>query len=460
MLLWLDDLHRYLASGLDTQQARVLLTNAQLVIVATMLRERLRSFTQSDFKPGATDLLTDDALIARIDIADSPSWSIGDGADPADNSVARAALAAAGRTGVGLGEYLAAYAELRNRYKNAGPWAKALIDCVADWSRTGMPSALPEPLARDLWHDHYLSAARARKWALKTDGDRDSTYLRAVQEATQAALGSTALLERTRDGLSPSEVALLERQSVAVPEEMWTAAAREALTAGENPAQAESVALQAGRAGQFQIAESLWASLTDREPQAVFNLGLARHMQGDLAGAAAAGSWRSTPGTPSTRRRRRSASGAAQGAGVIRWGRRRGAQLTVDSGHAEHAPAAALKLGMLREQQGDLAGASAAYHLAVDSGHAKHAPAAALFLGVLRKEQGDLAGAAAAYQLAIDSGRADARRRRWRASSGCCGRSRVIGGGGGGLRAGGRLRARRGRAAGGARPRAAAQGAG
>ena len=51
-----------------------------------------------------------------------------------------------------------------------------------------------------------------------------------------------------------------------------------ALTAGENPTQAESVALQAGRAGQFQIAESLWASLTDREPRAVFNLGVMRRL--------------------------------------------------------------------------------------------------------------------------------------------------------------------------------------
>ena len=209
VLLWLDDLHRYLASGLDTQQARVLLANARLVIVATILRERLREFTGSDFKTGATDLLTNDALIARIDLTDTPGWSIGDGADPTDASVARAALTAADRAHVGLGEYLAAYAELRNRYKNAGPWAKALIDCVADWSRTGMPSALPEAHARELWHAH-LSAVHARQWALKTDGDRDSTYLHAVQETTQPALGSTALLERTGNGLSPSEVALLE----------------------------------------------------------------------------------------------------------------------------------------------------------------------------------------------------------------------------------------------------------
>jgi len=273
VLLWLDDLHRYLASGLDEQQMRMLLTNVQLVIVATILRESLRGFAESEFKTGATDLLNDDALIARIVLTDAPGWSIADGADQAHAKVARTALAAAGHAGVGLGEYLAAYAELRSRYRNAGPWAKALIDCVADWSRTSMPSPLPEPLARDLWQAHYLSALHARQWALKTDNDRDSTYLYARQEATQSALGSTALLELTRNGLSPSEVALLERQPVAVPDEMWMAAAQ---MAGENSAQAESVAREAAGAGQYQIAESLWASLTDREPRAVFNLGVMR----------------------------------------------------------------------------------------------------------------------------------------------------------------------------------------
>jgi hypothetical protein len=114
-----------------------------------------------------------------------------------------------------------------------------------------------------------------RQWELKTDDDRDSTYLHALQEATLPALGSTALLERTRSGLSPSDVALLERQPAAVPEEMWMAAVR--IAAGD-PAQAESVALQAALAGQFQIAERLWTPLIDRDPRAVFNLGLMRRL--------------------------------------------------------------------------------------------------------------------------------------------------------------------------------------
>jgi hypothetical protein len=268
VLLWLDDLHRYLASDLNAQLARVLLTNAQLVIVATLLLESLRALAQPDFKIGATELLTDDALIARIDVTDTPNWSIGGEADSTDASLARAALAAADHVGVGLAEYLAAYAELRNSYRNAGPWARALINCVADWSRTGMSMALPEPLARDLWQAHYLSAVHARQWEAKTDQDRDSTYLNARQEATQPALGSTALLELTRSGLSPNEVALLERQLDAVPAEMWAAAVQ---IAAENAAQAENVALQAALAKQFQIVERLWTPPIDQEPRALFS---------------------------------------------------------------------------------------------------------------------------------------------------------------------------------------------
>ena len=58
-------------------------------------------------------------------------------------------------------------------------------------------------------------------------------------------------------------------------------------------------------------------------------------------------------------------------------------------------------------EQGDVAGARAAYQQAIDSGHADVAPAAAVGPGDLLREQGDVAGARAAYQQAIDSGHAD-----------------------------------------------------
>jgi hypothetical protein len=274
VLLWLDDLHRYLTSGLDAHQARLWLTNADLVIVATVLREKADELDSAGFKTAATDLLAG-ARIARIPITATPDWSIGDGADPADAGVTRAALAAAGHAGVGLGEYLAAYAELRNRYRNAGPWARALIDCVADWSRTGMPTALPESRARDLWQA-YLSAEDAKQWDRKTDDDRESIYQAARKDATTRVLGSSALLADIRHhGLSPSDVAIIERHAVVIPERIWAAAE----IAAKNPSHADGVAFQAALSGQDQIAERLWAAQADREPRALFNLGLAGRLR-------------------------------------------------------------------------------------------------------------------------------------------------------------------------------------
>jgi Flp pilus assembly protein TadD len=64
-------------------------------------------------------------------------------------------------------------------------------------------------------------------------------------------------------------------------------------------------------------------------------------------------------------------------------------------------------LGYLLKEEGDVAGARAAYRKAIDSGHPDHGPVAARNLGNLLWEQGDVAGARAAYQKAIDSGHPD-----------------------------------------------------
>jgi WD40 repeat protein len=101
-------------------------------------------------------------------------------------------------------------------------------------------------------------------------------------------------------------------------------------------------------------------------------------------------------------------------------GARAAYQKAIDSGHPEHAPAAALNLGNLLSEearrkplrtgyflllkQGDAARARAAYQKAIDSGHPEHAPAAALSLGIILEEVGLEVSARAAYQKAIDSG--------------------------------------------------------
>jgi tetratricopeptide (TPR) repeat protein len=74
----------------------------------------------------------------------------------------------------------------------------------------------------------------------------------------------------------------------------------------------------------------------------------------------------------------------------------------MESGHAGSSPYGAFNVGVMLTEQGDLAGAIAAYRFAVDSDHPDITPRAAVNLGVLLEEQGDLDGARTLYQQAID----------------------------------------------------------
>ena len=58
----------------------------------------------------------------------------------------------------------------------------------------------------------------------------------------------------------------------------------------------------------------------------------------------------------------------------------------IDSGHSEAAPVAAVGLGHLLEDQGDVEGAKAAYQLAIDSGNAESATTARHYLDELEQE--------------------------------------------------------------------------
>jgi hypothetical protein len=79
-------------------------------------------------------------------------------------------------------------------------------------------------------------------------------------------------------------------------------------------------------------------------------------------------------------------------------------QVAIDSGHDDRAPMAAVGLGLLREEQGDMVAAAEALRVAIDSGHADVAPMAAVKLGMVLQEQGELVAAATAFQVAIYSG--------------------------------------------------------
>jgi cytochrome c-type biogenesis protein CcmH/NrfG len=64
-------------------------------------------------------------------------------------------------------------------------------------------------------------------------------------------------------------------------------------------------------------------------------------------------------------------------------------------------------LAWLLQEQGDFAGAKAAWQRLIDSGH-PDAAGVWVLLGELLKDQRDVPGAKAAFQQAIDSGHTDA----------------------------------------------------
>jgi hypothetical protein len=81
-------------------------------------------------------------------------------------------------------------------------------------------------------------------------------------------------------------------------------------------------------------------------------------------------------------------------------------QRVIESGRAEWANLAALRMAELLEKQGDLDGAVAFYRLVLDSDDADWSPNAAANLGELLLKQRDVDGARACFQRAADSGAA------------------------------------------------------
>ena len=74
---------------------------------------------------------------------------------------------------------------------------------------------------------------------------------------------------------------------------------------------------------------------------------------------------------------------------------------------ADIAALAAVVLGRLLRDEGDVPGAKEAFQQAIDSEHANAAPLASLDLGRLLRDEGDVPGAKEAFQQAIDSEHAE-----------------------------------------------------
>ncbi len=257
-------------------------------------------------------------------------------------------------------------------------------------------------LAADSGHPYEAPPAAIQLGQLlQSDGDHDGArqaYQRAVgsghpHESPRAALLLGALLRDTGDHLGARQAFQQVLDARHPDHAAEAAAALDALqepghTTGavDGPPQSEPDAIIPDRAALTGAAPTgAGASSDDRD-------GVWRRLREDIASGDA------------------EAVEAATGYGqfLLRQGDAAGAQrayrLAADSGHPEHAPAAALQLGQLLAGSGDHDGAREAYEAAVASGHRDHAPAGAVGLGKLLAERGDADAARAAYQRGVDSG--------------------------------------------------------
>jgi tetratricopeptide (TPR) repeat protein len=137
-------------------------------------------------------------------------------------------------------------------------------------------------------------------------------------------------------------------------------------------------------------------------PQAARYLGDLQAQQGDLAGA-----------RESYRRAMESDGEDGVGAAssfanlLAASGDIKGLREAIALAHPPLSPAAALSLGELLEDRGEIEEAKDAYKQAISSGHPDLAPAGCVNLGMILENEHDFEGAKTAFQQAIDSGHPD-----------------------------------------------------
>jgi tetratricopeptide (TPR) repeat protein len=158
-VLWLDDLDKYLAHGMDLGIVRqVLGSDPAVVVVATMRRSQLQA-RQSRLADPAWGFLNDKSEVAQVDLEAALS---DDELQAASASISDPALLNALHDGVGLGEWLVAGPELMNRLSIGSGLERALADAVVAWYRTGLALPLTEQDARLLWAQSLPPTQRQR----------------------------------------------------------------------------------------------------------------------------------------------------------------------------------------------------------------------------------------------------------------------------------------------------------
>jgi hypothetical protein len=172
MVVWLDDLDKHLAGGLDPEVLHRLLGEARgVVVVATIRRSQLLS-RQDFLADPAWDFLTNGQLVARVDL---PGVLEGAELESARAQFSSPRLLAALERGVGLGEYLVGGPELVKRLELASGLDEHLAQTVVAWYRTGLQHPISEPQLRRVWTE-TMPSQLATRFQARRPADQDRRF--------------------------------------------------------------------------------------------------------------------------------------------------------------------------------------------------------------------------------------------------------------------------------------------
>jgi tetratricopeptide (TPR) repeat protein len=227
MLVWLDDLDKYLG-GLDPEVlSRLLDETPDVVIVATIRRSQLQSRQESLADP-AWQFLTNEEYVTRIDlqaVLTEPELAA------ARTEFSTPALIAALERRVGLGEYLVGGPELVKRLELASGLDKHVADVVVDWYRTGLKHPIPLSDLRRLWIETLPETLATPFRELGRD-HQDQRFQAACAWACDAIMSrdahEVALVSARDDGYEASDYVVdhVSRQSdrPVIAQAVWNAA--------------------------------------------------------------------------------------------------------------------------------------------------------------------------------------------------------------------------------------------
>lgn len=399
LVVWLDDLERFLgADGLTMGLLNRLTTGRAIVFATIRLEQRETYRPQGELHPPEWEVLQRFSEILLQRRLTGPEL------DRVRATVNDPGVLAAVHH-YGLAEYLGAGPEAFNKFRDGetiNPVGYALVRAAVDWRRTG----LTRPVSKQI-----LATTLPTYLADRPDVPRTNQAIdEGLAWATKKINETVALLGQVFTGSNGPVfeafdylIDQLISTSTQVPDPMWALALEQA-----ESAELTVIGQAAYRADKPTTAESAWRQAVDKgDSSAPFRLGILLEQQGDVKGARAAYQRAIDSGHAEW------SPGAAVNLGALLVDQgdvedaKAAYQRAIDSGHPEAAPMAVFNLGLQLEEQGNLKGAKVAYQRAIDSGHAVYAPGAAYNLGVLLEKQSDVEGAKAAYQRAIDSGHAD-----------------------------------------------------